>query len=147
MATVTRSITIDAPVETVFGIALDLSKLWKFEDIAVANVDSKPGGVGTSAEVWTHFLGFHLAGKAEYTEVVPGEKVVIKVHFFAENPTWTFTFAPADGGTTLTAVGEWHVKAPIVGKPYESMMAKEHEPFVEQLLANVKQQAEALQAA
>ena len=78
---------------------------------------------------------------------MPGQRIVAQVHFFAEKPTWTFTFEPAEGGTKMTATGEWHVKAPVVGKPIESMMVKEHEPFVELMLSNVKEQAEALQAA
>jgi hypothetical protein len=37
------------------------------------------------------------------------------------------------------------VKFPILGRPIEQMMVKEHEPFAESLLANLKAEAEAKQ--
>ena len=148
MATLTRSITIDAPVDTVFDYASDIGKLWSgVKDVALTEVDIKPAGVGTSARMFSHLLGFHLEGGIEYTEVGPGERIVAQVHFFAEKPTWRFMFEPADGGTRMTAQGEWDVKVPVVGKPLEPMMVKEHEPFVEEMLANLKTQVESETAA
>ena len=72
MAKLTRSITVDAPVDRVFDYALDITKLWKAKDVGLAEVDLKPDGLGTSARMYSHFLGFHLEGGLEYTEVVPG---------------------------------------------------------------------------
>jgi uncharacterized protein YndB with AHSA1/START domain len=147
MATLTRSITIDAPVDAVFDFALDISQLWKAFDVALTDVDIKPEGVGTSARLHTHMLGFHLEGGVEYTEVVPGQRIVARVHWFMEKPTWTFTFEPADGGTKVIAEGEWDTKVPVVGKPIQKMMVKEHEPFIEAMLANLKTQVEEKTAA
>jgi len=143
MATLTRSITIHAPVQTVFDLALDIGELWHAKDVALADVDLKPDGVGTSARIFSHAFGFHIEGGLEYTEVVPNERIVAQVHFFAEKPTWTFTFQAADGDTTVTAVGEWELKVPVVGKPIEHMMVKEHEPFLEGILEHLKTKAEA----
>ena len=147
MATLTRSITIAAPVDTVFDFALDISRLWRWKDVALTDVEIKPEGVGTSARMYTHLLGFHVEGGLEYTEVIPGQRIVAQVHFFAEKPTWTFTFEPADGGTKVTAEGEWNVKVPVLGAPIEGMLVKEHEPYVEAMLANLKTQVEAKTAA
>ncbi|HEX6234805.1 MAG TPA: SRPBCC family protein [Jiangellaceae bacterium] len=147
MATLTRSITVDAPVDTVFDFALDIGRLWKMKDVALTDVDIKPDGVGTSARLYTHVLGFHVEGGVEYTEVVPGQRIVAQVHFFAEKPTWTFTFEPTAGGTKITGEGEWIVKFPVVGRPIEAMMVKEHEPYLEAMLANLKTQVEAKIAA
>jgi uncharacterized protein YndB with AHSA1/START domain len=138
MSVLTRTTTIDAPVKKVFDFALDPRNLWTMPDIALADVELKPEGVGTSASIWSHFLGFHLAGKLEYTEVTKPERFVIGVSFFMEHPKWTFTFEPADGGTKVTVQGEWHYQVPAVGKPLESMMAKSHEQFVDPMLANLK---------
>lgn len=55
-------------------------------------------------------------------------------------------FEPADGGTKVTAEGEWTLKVPVVGRPIEKMMVKEHEPFVDEMFANLKTQAEAKSA-
>src|SRR6478736_3274059 len=56
VAILTRSITIDAPVDTVFDFALDISQLWKMKDVELTEVDIKPGGVGTSARLNTHLV-------------------------------------------------------------------------------------------
>lgn len=138
MATLTRSVVIDAPVEKVFDYALDMRNLWAVPDVALADVALKPEGTGSSARLFSHFLGFHLEGGLEYTEVVRPERIVAKVSFFAEHPTWTFTFEPVDDGAKLTATGEWHIGVPAVGKPLEGLMVREHQEFVETMLTNVK---------
>lgn len=145
MAKLTRSVDIEAPVEKVFDYAMDIGKLWTSwpEEVAVRDVELKPGGVGSSARLFTHLLAFHMEGSVEYTEVIPNQRIVAKVRFFGEKPTWVFTFEPAEGGTKLTADGEWHVNIPGVGKPLEGMLVKEHEGGLERLLANVKSRVEA----
>ncbi|MEC5192351.1 MULTISPECIES: hypothetical protein [unclassified Arthrobacter] len=47
----------------------------------------------------------------------------------------------------MTAESEWDVKVPVVGKPIEKMMVKEHEPHVEAMLAELKTQVDAKTAA
>jgi uncharacterized protein YndB with AHSA1/START domain len=137
MAVLTRSTTVKAPIDEVFDYVLDVRKLWSMPEIALAEVDVKPEGAGTTARIWQHILGFHIEGGLEYTEVTRPEKIVIKVDFFLEHPTWTFTFEPVDGGTMVTAQGEWHVSAPAVGGRVEKMMVKEHEPFLDSMLASL----------
>lgn len=139
MATLTRSVTIDAPVEKAFDYALDIRNLWAVPDIGLADVALKPDGVGSSAKIFTHFLGFHMEMGLEYTEVVRPERIVAKVAGFGlDKPTWRFTFEPADGGTKMTVQGEWHINVPAVGGPMEGLMVREHREFVEQMLTNVK---------
>lgn len=75
-------------------------------------------------------------------QLLPRQRIVVQVHFFSEKPRWTFTFEPADGGTKVTAEGDWTLKVPVVGRPIEGMMVKEHEPFAEELLAGLETQAE-----
>lgn len=148
MAMLTRSITVSAPIEKAFDYALDVRKLWSsVPDIALADVVVTPEGVGTSARVWSHFLGFHIEGRLEYTEVTRPDRIVIGVDFLMEHPTWTFTFETVDGGTKVTGQGEWHVRAPAVGAPVERMMAKEHEPFLEGMLATLRADVEDKSAA
>lgn len=147
MATLTRSITVKAPVETVFDYVLDIRKFWVWPDMALADVVQTPDGVGSSARIWTHFLAFHMEGGLEYTEVVRPERIKAEVGFAVEHPTWVFTFKPVDGGTKLTAQGEWHVGLPVVGNTFERLMVKEHEGFLDKVLARVKEELEALAAA
>ena len=144
MSTLTRSVTIDAPVEKVFDLAMDVGKLWPCSpDVAVRDVELTPDGVGTKARIWTHGLGVHFEGSIEYTEVVRPERIVAHVAFGPEKPLWVFTFEPADAGTKMTGQGQWQVKAPAVGKTLEAWMAKSHEGFLETMLGNFKELVEA----
>lgn len=144
MATLTRSVTINAPVKKVFDLATDVGRLWTCSpEVALRDVKLTPDGVGTSAEIWTHGLGVHFQGHIEYTEVTRPERIVAQVVFGPEKPVWVFTFEPIDGGTQMTGQGEWHVNAPAVGKALEGWMAKSHEGFLETLLGNFKALAEA----
>ncbi len=147
MATLTRTVTVNAPVEEVFDYALDPRKLWSLPDLALAEVDLQPDGLGTSARIWNHVLGFHIEGGLEYTEVTRPERIVVEVTFRMEHPTWTFTFEPENGGTKVTGQGEWHVKTPAVGGAIERMNVKEHEPFLEGMLASLKADVEAASVA
>jgi uncharacterized protein YndB with AHSA1/START domain len=145
MTKLTRSIEIESPVEKVFDFAKDVGEFWTSwpEEVAVRDVELKPDGVGSSARLFGHFLAIHMEGTIEYTEVVPNERIVAKIHWFGESPTWVFTFEPADGGTKLTAEGEWHAKVPVVGKLIEGMAVKGHEKGLNSLLATVKSRVEA----
>ena len=147
MSVLVRTITVNAPVEKVFDHVLDPRNLFTMPDVALADVALKPDGAGTTARVWSHFLGFHLEGGLEYTEVVRPDRIVVEISFLMEHPKWTFTFEPVEGGTALTGQGEWHVKIPAVGGRYESMMAKEHEPFLDGMLAGLKAALEKGEAA
>ena len=143
MATLTRSITINAPVEKVFDLAVDVGKFWPCSpEVAVRDVELTPDGVGTKARIWTHGLGVHFEGSIEYTEVVRPERIVAQVVLGPEKPVWVFTFEPADEGTKMTGQGEWHVNAPAVGKSLEQWMAKGHAGFLETMLGNFKEMAE-----
>lgn len=145
MAKLTRSIEIEAPVEKVFDFALDVGKFWTSwpEEVAVRDVELKPGGVGTSARLFTHFLALHMEGTIEYTDVIPNERIEANVHFLLENPRWVFTFEPSGDGTKMTAEAEWRVGVPAVGKRIEGMAVKSHEDGLESLLATVKSRVEA----
>ena len=143
MAELTRSVTINAPIEKVFDLATDVGKFWVCApDVAVRDVELTPDGVGSSARLWSHFLGFHMEGSIEYTEVVRPERIVARVSFGVEKPLWVFTFEPVDASTTMTGQGEWHVNAPAVGRPLEDWMANSHGKFLETLLGNFKSQVE-----
>jgi uncharacterized protein YndB with AHSA1/START domain len=140
MATLTRSITINAPVKKVFDFAKDVGKLWAcFEDCAVRDVELKPEGVGSSARWFSHMLGIHMEGVIEYTEVVPNQRIVGKS---STGPIWKFTFEPEDGGTKLTVDCEWHLAVPVVGVPVEALIMKLSENQIETTTANIKAQVE-----
>lgn len=147
MAVLTRSITIEAPVETVFDQALDVAQLWgSSPEVALRDVVVTPDGVGTHATIWTHAFGIHFQGRIQYTEVIRPDRIVAQVEFGPEKPVWEFTFEPDGKGTKMTGQGEWHVSAP-AGGTLEGWMAKSHEGFLETLLDNFKQRVESRVAA
>jgi uncharacterized protein YndB with AHSA1/START domain len=141
MASLERSVTVNAPAEAVFDYVMEIDKLWStVPDIVFAEVTRTPEGVGSTARIWSHFLGFHVEASVEYTEVVRPERIVFHTNWVMEHPTWTFTFESVEGGTRVTAKGEWKVGAPLVGGPFEKLMVKEHEPFVDDMLAKLKEE-------
>jgi hypothetical protein len=143
MSVMTRSIVIGAPVSEVFEFAKDPGRFWATSpEVATRDVVLTPDGVGSSTHIYSHGAGLHMEGTVEYTEVVADEKVVAKVSFWAEHPTWTFTFEPVDGGTKLTVQGEWHAKVPVVGKVMDGMEAREHAGMVEAWLEELKKHLE-----
>lgn len=147
MAKLTRSVTIDAPVEEVFDFALDIGKVWIWPDVALREIVRTPDGVGSSARMYSHVLGIHVEGVITYTEVVRPERIVATVGFGPEHPTWVFTFEPAEGGTKFTVEGEWHVNVPGVGKPIEGLIVREHVDGLERMLAGIKAAVEKAAAA
>jgi len=124
----------------VFDFARDVGRLWAcFEDCAVRDVQLTPDGVGSSARRFSHLLGIHMERVIEYTEVVPSRRIVGKS---SAGPIFTITFEPADGSTTLTVNGEWHLAVPVVGAPVEDLIMKRSVKDVEAMLASIKAQVE-----
>lgn len=140
MAMMSRTATIEAHAAEVFEFAKDVGKLWVcFPSCAVREVELTPDGVGTSAEWFEKLLGLHLKGRVEYTEVVPGERIVARSSM---GPVWTFTFAPQNGATRLTLDCEWTLDVPIVGVPVEELVFKLSGGDIERMPATVKARVE-----
>ncbi|MFP5415908.1 MAG: SRPBCC family protein [Actinomycetes bacterium] len=144
----TRSVVIDAPAERVYEDVLDLGSFWTgAEGVATRDVSRTPQGVGSSARIYTHWLGLHMEGVIEIVEATPYEKVAIKASFGPEGPLWTFTLGHAERGTTLTGTGEWHVDIPAVGRRMEAWAVSMHEEFLEQMLQSSKERVQAAEPA
>jgi uncharacterized protein YndB with AHSA1/START domain len=140
MAKLTKSITINAPVEKVFDFARDVGRLWAcFPEVAVRDVELKPDGVGSSARWFAHTLGIHNEGTIEFAGVVPNQRIVAKS---SVGPVFTFLFEADDGGTKLTVDAEWHLPVPLVGPPVEALIMKRSEKDGEAMLAGIKAQVE-----
>ncbi len=148
MATLTRSTTIEAPVEQVYDYAVDVRNMWVMPDVGLADVVQRPEGVGTTAKIFSHFFGLHFEMKLEILEAVRPDKIVLK---FTSNtpdrPLWTLTFETVEQGTKVTMTGEWRVNVPGIGGTMEEMQARAHKDMVDGLLANLKSKVEALVAA
>lgn len=106
--TVTRSATINAPADKLFGYANDLQQWNSWSPWAKMDPDAQvtfagpQSGVG-AAMSWTGEKTGE--GTMTITDSVPAERVTYRMDFvkpFASTATAGFTYAAADGGTLVT---------------------------------------------
>ena len=117
----TRSIHIDAPVETVFEHVEDPKNFYAAmaatspqDPPRLLDVDVKPEGVGSTYQ-WTFHLWslLYVGGTMTREEYVPNERIV---DHSSTGPVWTFTFTPDATGTTLSLACDVSSKVPLLDK-------------------------------
>jgi uncharacterized protein YndB with AHSA1/START domain len=143
MATVKKSIKIDAPVEKVFEYATKpeiLPEIWP-SLVEVKNIKELPNG-GHSWDWVYKMAGMRFTGFSENTEVVPNERTVSRTTGGIDS-TITWEYQPVDGGTKLINTTEYKVPIPLLGKLAESIIVKMNENEAEVILANLKAMMEA----
>jgi uncharacterized protein YndB with AHSA1/START domain len=104
MVDTSKSITIGRPVEEVFAYVTDTSNdpAWHTDILEARKTSEGPIGLGT---IW--HLGFKPAmgvseGDTEVVEFEPNRKEVMRGEMGPMQPTLTYLFEPADGGTRFT---------------------------------------------
>ena len=143
MATIKKSIKINAPVEKVFEYANkpeNLPEIWP-SLIEVKSIKELPNG-GYSFDFVYKMAGMRFTGSSEDTEVVPNERTVTISTGGAES-TITWTYEPEDGGTKLTTLAEYKIPVPLLGKLAEAFIVKMNENEGDTVLANLKARMEA----
>lgn len=105
---------INAPVHSVFECCRDPRRIYAGDPThKVTDATLTPEGVGTRAHVVAKVLAFTEDVAIEYVDVVPDRRIVFEARptmtiagrqLGAEIFTWTWTFEPEHGGTTLTLV-------------------------------------------
>ena len=143
MGTVEKTITINAPVEKVFGYIderANLPEVWP-SLVEVEEVERLSNG-GACFQFVYKMAGMRFKGRSEDTEYVANQRVVSKTTGGIDS-TVTWTYQPEGGGTKLTIKAEYSVPAPLVGKLAEAFIVKVNEHEGESLLANVKARMEA----
>jgi len=139
MARVVRSITIDAPVEKVFGFFNAPANL-----LEVSDVQRLPSG-GNSHRFAYKMAGMRFEGTSEDTEYVANQRTVTETKSGIESRI-TLTSRPADGGTEVTYDEEYTLPIPVLGRLAEAVVVRQEAREVELMLANVKDQLEACDA-
>ena len=141
MERVEKSISIDAPVEKVFAYLRDpMSNL----EIMPNMVQVSPvAGEGVGAEFrWVYRMaGLNLEGKSTVLEFVPDERFVTQSQGGIES-TWTWDFAPENGGTRLDLAVEYTVPVPVLGRLAEALVVRQNERELDTTLANIKARVE-----
>ena len=137
MATIKKSIKINAPVEKVFEYCIpeNLPEIWP-SLVEVKNIKELPNG-GHSFDWVYKMAGMRLNGSSENIEYVPNERTAARTSGGIES-TVTWEYQPVDDGTKFTATTEYKIPIPVLGKLAESIVIKMEENGQEVLLANLK---------
>jgi uncharacterized membrane protein len=141
MPTINNSIHINAPVEKVFAYMTDPTNLpeWMVSMSEVTGVTGS--GVGLNYQWKYKMIGIPLQGQTTFTEFVASERVVTESKGGVAS-TFTFTFAPHEGGTTLDLKVEYTIPIPVLGKLAERLVLKRNEREASMWLENVKERME-----
>jgi uncharacterized protein YndB with AHSA1/START domain len=143
VAKVTRTITINAPVEKVFGYINEPTSLLEVWPSMVEAKDVHRLPNGGNRFRWVYKMaGVRLEGASEDTDVVPNERVVSETKDGMESRI-TWAFQPEAGGTKVTFEAEYTVPIPVLGKVAEALIVKLNENEAGVLLANLKARMEA----
>ena len=142
MAKLTKSITINAPVEKVFGYVSDSTNLPEIWPSLVEMKDVKHLPDGRTTDHWTYKMaGMHLKGTTT-TEYVENKSVISKTEGGVKS-TQIWTFEPEDGGTKATFEVEYTVPIPVLGRLAEVIVVKMNEHEGDTIMANLKSRMEA----
>jgi uncharacterized protein YndB with AHSA1/START domain len=141
MATIKSSIFINAPVEKVFEFAKPeyLPEIWP-SLVEVKNIKELPNG-GFSWDWVYKMAGMRFNGSSVHTEYMVNERTVAQSTGIDSTITWTYE--PEDGGTRMTALTEYKIPVPLLGKMAEAFIVKMNENESATILANLKARLEA----
>jgi uncharacterized membrane protein len=143
MAKVERTITINAPVERVFGYMTEpttLPEIWP-SMVEVKDVKRTPEHIGTTFQWAYKMAGMRFEGSSTVIEYVANQREVTKSERGISS-TFVWTYQPEDGGTRLTVEVEYTIPVPLLGKLAEAFIAKQNEHEAEVMLANLKARME-----
>ena len=143
MATIVRTVTIDAPVEEVFSYVEDPANVPEYwpSVIEVKDVDSLPGG-GFKYRWVYKMAGVRFEGGTETTEFLLNHRTVSE-NSGGVSGAVTWTYQAEAGKTHVTFEAEYHVNIPLLRNLAESFLLKLNEQEAKALLANVKAKMEA----
>ena len=142
MAKLKKTITINAPVEKVYGYISQSTNLPEIWPSLVELKDVKRLLDGKTTDKWTYKMaGIHLKGTTT-SEYVKNKSVISKTEGGVKS-TQKWTFEPAGSGTKVTFEVEYSVPIPVLGKLAEKMVIKMNEHEGDIIMANLKSRMEA----
>ncbi len=143
MPKIEKSITINAPLEEVFPYINDpnnFPEIWP-SMVEVKEVNQVPEGVGSSWKWVYKMAGMRFKGSSEVTEFFANHRIIYK-HKGGIAATSSVEVKPVDGGTKYTAVIEYTVPIPLLGKLAEAFIRRLNENEMDVLLSNLKARME-----
>jgi len=142
MAKVEKTITINAPVEKVFGYVSMKTNLPDIWPSMVEAKDVQPLPNGGNSFRWVYKMaGMKFEGTSEDSEFIVNQSIVSKTKGGISS-TITWTFQSEAGGTKVTFDAEYTVPIPLLGKLAEAIIVKQNNKEAELLLANLKERME-----
>jgi uncharacterized protein YndB with AHSA1/START domain len=142
MAKVTKTVTINAPVEKVFDYMSDPNHMLEFWPSLIEVKDVRPSSVGGKDFAWVYKMaGIHFHGASEAIEYVANQRMVIK-STKGINTRFVWTYELQNGGTKLTLEVEYTIPVPLLGKLAENFIVKMNEREAETMLENLKARME-----
>ena len=141
MPKLNNSINISAPVEKVFAYVTDPLATPEWLVGATEVTDVTGSGVGQHYHWKYNMLGVPLRGETTVSEHVPNERRVTDSKGGATS-TWTFTFAPHEGGTKLDLELDYTIPVPVLGKLAEQLVLKRNQREADLSMENIKERLE-----
>jgi uncharacterized membrane protein len=142
MAKLTKSITINAPVEKVYDYVSDSRNLPEIWPSLIDTQDIKQLPDGKTTDRFTYKMaGIKLEGTT-LSEYVKNKKIMSTTEGGAKS-TQVWTFEPEGGGTKVTFAVEYTIPIPVLGKLAEAIVAKMNEREGDTIMSNLKDRMEA----
>ncbi len=141
MPKINKSININAPVEKVFAYVTDPTKgpEWLVGWTEVTDVTGS--GVGQHYHWKYNMLGVPLRGETTVSEQVPNKRSVTDSKGGITS-TFTFTYAPHEGGTKLDLELHYAIPVPVLGKLAEKLVLKRNQREADVSMENIKERLE-----
>jgi uncharacterized protein YndB with AHSA1/START domain len=142
MATVMKSIIINAPAEKVFEYIMVPTNMLEIWPSVIETKDIQPLPNGGTKFRWVYKMaGMRFEGVTEDTEVVPNQRIVsINKGGIESEITWEFQ--PEGEATKVTMEADYTVPIPLLGKLAEAFIVKQNDNEGETILANLKARME-----
>jgi uncharacterized membrane protein len=141
MATVKRSITINANVEKVYNYLRDPNNQpeWMPGMIEVKDITGTNIGEGFK---WTYKMaGILLHGETTVTDLVPNKRIVTDSKGGVKS-TFDFKLEPTGDVTSLELTIDYSVPVPVLGKLAEKVILKRNEREADLAMENLKERLE-----
>ena len=145
MATIHKSIDIDAPAEWVFAILTDIKRLPEYARglTSVEDIQQTEQHLGDSFRATYAVLGLHFSMTFTATAYEPPTKLTSRFEGGMKG-TWTWRLSPSGRSTHLTMAMEYEMAGGILGKAMNAVLVERmNEKNAERMLENLKLVSEA----
>ena len=144
MAKMTKSVTINSPVEKVFTFMRDPNNMPEIWPGMVLVKDVKRSPLGGFNYSWVYKMaGLRINGTSEVTDYIANQRLVM-LTTRGMNSTFSLDLEPQNGGTKLTLEVENIVPVPLLGRVAEAFISMANEHSADLILANLKARMEVL---